>query len=59
MNDAQIALAEAQASKAKEEAKKIGGVDIEEAYKRIEEMDAKINDLIACKEYKEAARRHD
>ena len=35
MNDAQIALAEAQASKAKEEAKKIGGVDIEEAYKRI------------------------
>lgn len=54
MNDAQIALTEAQASKAKEEAKKIGGVDIEEAYKRIEEMDAKINDLIASKEYKEA-----
>lgn len=54
MNDAQIALAEAQASKAKEEAKKIGGVDIEEAYKRMEEMDAKINDLIASKEYKEA-----
>lgn len=54
MNDAQIALAEAQARKADEEAKKIGGVDIKEAYKRIEEMDAKINDLIASKEYKEA-----
>ena len=54
MNDAQIALAEAQARKADEEANKIGGVDIEEAYKRIEEMDAKINDLIASKEYKEA-----
>ena len=54
MNDAQIALAEAQARKADEEAKKIGGVDIEEAYKRIEEMDAKINDLIASKNYKEA-----
>ena len=33
MNDAQIALAEAQARKAGEEAKKIGGVDIEEAKK--------------------------
>ncbi len=54
MNDAQIALAEAQARKADEEANKIGGVDIEEAYKRIEQMDAKINDLIASKEYKEA-----
>ena len=54
MNDAQIALAEAQARKADEEANKIGGVDIEEAYKRIEEMDAKINDLIASKELKEA-----
>ena len=54
MNDAQIALAEAQARKADEEANKIGGVDIQEAYKRIEEMDAKINDLIASKEYKEA-----
>ena len=38
MNDAQIALAEAQARKADEEANKIGGVDIEEAKKRIEEM---------------------
>lgn len=54
MNDAQIALAEAQANKANEEAKKIGGVDIEEAYKRIEEMDAKIDSLVAEKKYKEA-----
>lgn len=54
MNDAQIALTEAQTEKAKEEAKKIGGVDIEEAYKRIEEMDAKIDNLIADKNYKEA-----
>lgn len=54
MNDAQIALAEAQARKADEEANKIGGVDIEEAKKRIEEMDAKINDLIASKKLKEA-----
>lgn len=54
MNDAQIALAEAQANKANEEAKKIGGVDIKEAYKRIEEMDAKIDSLVAEKKYKEA-----
>ena len=54
MNDAQIALAQAQARKADEEAKKIGGVDIEEAKKRMEEMDAKINDLIANKNLKEA-----
>lgn len=54
MNEAQIALAEAQASKAKEEAKKIGGVDIEEAYKRIEEMSANIQKLIAEKKLKEA-----
>jgi hypothetical protein len=54
MNDAQIALTEAQARKADEEAKKIGGVDIEEAYKRIEEIGARINDLIANKNYKEA-----
>lgn len=54
MNDAQIALAEAQARKADEEANKIGGVDIEEAKKRIEEMGAKINDLVASKNLKEA-----
>jgi tetrahydromethanopterin S-methyltransferase subunit G len=53
MNDAQIALAEAQARKADEEANKIGGVDIEEAKKRIEEMDAKIDELIASKKLKE------
>lgn len=54
MNDAQIALAEAQASKARAEAEKIGGVDIQEGYKRIEEMSAKIDSLIAEKNYKEA-----
>lgn len=54
MNDAQIALAEAQARKADEEANKIGGVDIEEAKKRIEEMDAKIDDLIASRNLREA-----
>lgn len=54
MNDAQIALAEAQARKADEEANKIGGVDIEEAKKRIEEMDANIKALIADKKLKEA-----
>nr|DAV50296.1 MAG TPA: nuclear pore complex protein [Microviridae sp.] len=54
MNDAQIALAEAQARKADEEANKIGGVDIEEAKKRIEEMDANIKELIASQKLKEA-----
>lgn len=38
MNDAQIALAEAQAKKAEEEAKKIGGVDIQESLARIENL---------------------
>ena len=38
MNDAQIALAEAQASKAKEEAKKIGGVDTDKAIQEIKTM---------------------
>lgn len=38
MNDAQIALAEAQANKANEEAKKIGGVDIQESLARIENL---------------------
>lgn len=41
MNDAQIALAEAQAEKTKVEAKKIGGVDIQEALARIEGILAK------------------
>ena len=38
MNDAQIALAEAQAEKAKEEAKKIGGVDTDKAIQEIKTM---------------------
>lgn len=54
MNDAQIALAEAQARKADEEANKIGGVDIREAEKRIQEMEARIDELIASKKLKEA-----
>ena len=37
MNDAQIALAEAQASKAEEEAKKIGGVDTQQTLQEIKE----------------------
>lgn len=54
MNDAQIALAEAQASKAKEEAKKIGGVDTEEALKRIEEASSRIELNLKEGHYKEA-----
>lgn len=42
MNDAQIALAEAQADKAEEEAKKIGGVDTQESIQRIEESISRI-----------------
>lgn len=38
MNDAQISLAEAQAEKAKAEATKIGGVDIQESLARIENL---------------------
>lgn len=38
MNDAQIALAEAQAEKAKEEAKKIGGVDTDKVVQEIKTM---------------------
>lgn len=38
MNDAQIALAEAQAKKAEEEAKKIGGVDTDKAVQEIKTM---------------------
>lgn len=41
MNDAQIALAEAQAEKTNVEAKKIGGVDIQESLARIEGILAK------------------
>ena len=54
MNDAQIALAEAQASKANEEAKKIGGVDTEEALKRIEEIGSRIELNLREGNYKEA-----
>ena len=54
MNDAQIALTEAQAEKAKEEAKKIGGVDTAEAWKRIEEIGSKIDLMIKEGEYKNA-----
>jgi hypothetical protein len=54
MNDAQIALTEAQASKAKEEAKKIGGVDTQEALKRIEEAGSRIELNLREGNYKEA-----
>lgn len=54
MNDAQIALAKAQTNKANEEAKKIGGVDTQEALKRIEEMGANIQTLLQEGKYKEA-----
>lgn len=54
MNDAQIALAEAQAKKAGEEAKKIGGVDTQEALKRIEEAASRIELNLKEGKYKEA-----
>ena len=54
MNDAQIALAEAQASKANEEAKKIGGVDTQEALKRIEEAGSRIALNLKEGNYKDA-----
>lgn len=54
MTDAQISLTEAQASKAKEEAKKIGGVDTAEAWKRIEEIGSKIDLMIKEGVYKDA-----
>lgn len=54
MNDAQIALAEAQASKATEEAKKIGGVDTQEALKRIEGLASQIELNLKESNYKEA-----
>lgn len=54
MNDAQIALTEAQASKAKEEAKKISGVDTQEALKRIEEASSRIELNLREGNYKEA-----
>jgi len=54
MNDAQIALAEAQASKANEEAKKIGGVDTQETLKRIEGLASQIELNLKEGNYKEA-----
>lgn len=54
MNDAQIALSEAQADKAKAEAKKISGVDTQEALTRIEEIGSKIELNLKEGNYKEA-----
>lgn len=54
MNDAQIALAEAEAGKAKAEEKKISGVDTEEALKRIEEAASRIELNLKEGRYKEA-----
>ena len=54
MNDAQIALAEAQASKAEEEAKKIGGVDTQEVLMRIEEAASRIELNLKEGNYKDA-----
>ena len=54
MNDAQIALAQAQANKANEEAKKIGGVGTQEALKRIEEASSRIELNLREGNYKEA-----
>lgn len=54
MNDAQISLAKAQAKKANEEAKKIGGVDTEEALTRIEEIGSRIELNLKEGNYKDA-----
>ena len=54
MNDAQIALAEAEAEKAGAEAKKISGVDTQEALKRIEEAGSRIELNLREGNYKEA-----
>ena len=54
MNDAQIALAEAQAKKAGAEASKISGVDTQEALKRIEEASSRIELNLKESNYKEA-----
>ena len=54
MNDAQIELAQAQADKAGAEANKIAGVDTQEAYKRIQEIDEKMNVLVKEGNYKDA-----
>lgn len=54
MNDAQIALAEAQAGKTNAEKEKISGVDTQEALKRIEEASSRIELNLREGNYKEA-----
>lgn len=54
MNDAQIALAEAQAQKAGAEATKISGVDTQEALKRIEGIGSQIELNLKEGDYKKA-----
>lgn len=54
MNDAQIALAEAEANKANSEANKISGVDTQEALKRIQEASSRIELNLREGNYKEA-----
>ena len=54
MNDAQIALAEAQAEKARSEATKISGVDTQEALKRIEGIASQIELNLREGDYKKA-----
>lgn len=54
MNDAQIALAQAQANKTNTEANKIAGVDTQEALKRIEEASSRIELNLKEGNYKEA-----
>lgn len=54
MNDAQIALAEAQAKKAEEEAKKIGGVDTQQALQEIKESISRMELNIKEGNYKDA-----
>ena len=54
MNDAQIALTEAQTNKTKEEANKIAGVDTQEALTRIEEASSRIELNLKEGNYKDA-----
>ena len=57
MNDAQIALTKAQTDKTEEEAKKIAGVDTQEALKRIEEIGQRIDLMVKEGNYKDALTR--
>ena len=52
--DAQIRLTEAETQKAEEEAKKIGGVDIQEALKRIEKLGEEVKTLAKQGDWYEA-----